>query len=196
MGCTASVSFVGAKCICLKPNQPVIQKQSVGIGTTEKAIIKRQWKVLSADIRGNGTAVFLQLFKQNPELKKLFSFRHIDDTELWHDVEFKRHGIRFMQAINATVENIDDLETSMSGTLEDLGRQHVSFTGFKPTFFEAFHDAIISVWKEVLGTRFTPACEAAWSHLLAYIMETLKRGHCLASIEVKVKGKYQDSKIS
>ena len=189
MGCTQSFPFLETTSI--KANTSVddcktlpIQDET-GIGEAEKIIIRRQWRVLSADIKETGTAVFLELFKLNPEMKQLFPFRHMNDEDLLDDARFRQHGIRFMQAINAMVENIDDLESSMTDSLLVLGKQHINFMGFKSEYFETFHDAISNVWRKVLGARYSPACAEAWRHIILFIMDTLKRGHYLALIEAQ-----------
>ena len=146
----------------------------------EKIIVKQQWKVLSADIKELGTTVFLQIFKEHPEIKQLFSCRNIDDDELLSNTEFRGHAFVFMQAIGSVVENIDDVENAMSNALIFLGKQHVMFTGVDQIYFDEFTAVISKVWKEKLGPTFTPESAKAWRHVFMYIMEKLKKGYRLA----------------
>ena len=93
-----------------------------------------------------------------------------------------------MQAVGTAVESIDDLETSMSGSLLNLGKKHVEFTGFKPVYFEEFYKAISKVWHEVLGPGYTKESAEAWCHVLVFILETLKKGYHLACLETVTAG--------
>ena len=197
MGCTASYACSDIKCVSIKTYSPVISNQdreTAGIvSEEEKTILKRQWKVLSSDIKRHGTDVFLQLFKLNPEMKQLFPFRNIDDNELINNVQFRSHGIRFMQTIGAVVENIENLDMSMTEPLVTLGKQHTQFKNFNVMYFEAFYGAISAVWRNVLGVSYTPSCADAWSHVLVFIMNNLKQGHHLASLEMEAKHNYQNN---
>lgn len=150
------------------------------ISEEEKLIIKRQWKILSADMKGTGTAVFMKIFKDHPEVKQEFSYRDIDDNSLPSSAELRCHAFRFMQAVGATIENIDDLENKMSDALLTLGKQHVNFTGFKPIYIQTFYNAILKVWQESLGIRYTTESANAWSRLLRYVMEKLEKGYHIA----------------
>lgn len=191
MGCTRSLSFIEPRCVIQKsepdgfPKTP--RQNETYIREEEKLLIKRQWRVLSADIKGTGTSVFMELFKLNPEMKQLFPFRNVRDAELLEDADFKRHGIRFMQAISATIENIDDLEKSLRNSLISLGKLHINFTGFKLKYFETFKDAIANVWRSALRSSYNKESEEAWNPVILFIMDNLKLGHRLAVVEAQQK---------
>ena len=155
------------------------------ISDEEKDIIKRQWKVLSSDMKATGTAVFMQIFKDEPEIKQHFSYTDVDDETLSVSSELRGHAFRFMQAVGATVENIDDLEGSMSEALLTLGAQHVKFTGFKPIYIRTFHSAILTVWRDILGIYFTTQSKDAWDRVLTFIMDKLEEGYNMAVSEVQ-----------
>ena len=187
MGCATSQDLMNKNSVSSKEEKRIFydrfREPDIIIPESEKAIIKAQWPLLSKDVKGNGSAVFMKIFKQYPEIKNLFRCNGVDDMQLPENAEFKAHAIRFMQAVGTAVDSIDDLDTSMSRTLLSLGKQHVNFTGFKPIYFEAFYDAISTVWKDVLGSDYTVQSADAWSHVLVFIMETLKKGYHLASLE-------------
>lgn len=177
MGCSPSQAFA---------NKILISKRTENFGLCEsfhdqeKIIVKQQWKVLSTDMKGIGTMVFMRIFKQHPEVKKLFPFRNIDDDKLMSSKSFCGHAYVFMQAIGAVVENIDDVENAMSNALIFLGKQHVSFTGVDQIYFDEFTNVISNVWKERLGPSYTLESEDAWRHVFRYIMGKLKKGYYLA----------------
>ena len=187
MGCTTSLAIVSKNSVALKKDEEIMfdrfRQPDIVISQEEKVLIKRQWKVLSADMKATGAAVFMKIFRAYPEIKQQFPYGDTDTNNLPMNSELRGHAFRFMQAVGATVENIDELDSSMSEALMTLGKQHVKFTGFKPYYIQAFYDAILEVWREVLGVYYTPACADAWSHLLLFMMEKLKKGYHLASLE-------------
>lgn len=182
MGCASSLAIAEKRrLIVLKKEKKRLVLNSLNesekpIPEEEKKIIKRHWRVLSTDIQRLGATVFLQIFKEHPEVKQLFSFRNVDDDNLLSCAEFRGHAYRFMQAIGGVVENIDNLEKTMSGALIFLGKQHVMFSGIKPAYFDDFYHAISNVWKDVLGKNYTPESANAWKHVFLYTLETLKKG--------------------
>ena len=187
MGCTTSKSIATKKPVTAKKDKSVFfdrfREPDIVISNEEKTIIKRQWETLSADMEATGTAVFMRIFTEHPEIKCLFSFKDIDNQELPRSTELRRHSLRFMQAIGAAINNIDDIDSKWPDTLLTLGKQHTKFTGFKPLYFQVFYDAILHAWKTVLDDCFTTECTVAWGHLLVLIMEKLKKGYHLATLE-------------
>lgn len=187
MGCTASLALVNKNTISVEDSKHVsydrFWEPDIPISDAEKDIVKSQWRKLSANTLGNGILVFLTIFKQHPEIKELFGCGNIEDDKLHEQEEIRKQAVRVMHAVGATVNNIDDLENTMSKGLFTLGKMHFRHTGFKPMYFEAFNEALTTVWRDVLGTSYTPACAEAWSHVFIFIFEKLKKGYHLASIE-------------
>ena len=187
MGCATSLAFVNKKNISIAGEKLTVvkdlQRTDVTITDEDKVIIKRQWRILSNDMKCLGAAVFLQIFKEHPEVKQLFPCRDVENDKLLSSVQFKRHAFRFMQAVAAVVDNIDNLENSMTKVLIDLGEQHVLISGIKPSYFEDFYNAICKVWKCKLGWRYKKECETAWNHVFTYIKENMKQGYNSASIK-------------
>ena len=160
-----------------------ISPPGIDISEEEKEIIKRQWKVLSSDMKATGTAVFMHIFREQPEIKQQFSYREVDDKSLPMSLELRGHAFRFMQAVGATIENIDDLENTMTEALLTLGKHHVTLTGFKPIYIRTFYSAILKVWQEILGVHYTPKCADAWGRVLTFIMDKLEQGYYMAAKE-------------
>ena len=50
-----------------------------------------------------------------------------------------------MQAVGAIVDNIDNYAEAVSPLLNELGRRHTQFKGFKPIYFNDFQDSIMEV---------------------------------------------------
>ena len=142
----------------------------------QEKIVLKNWKFLSNDLTGRGSRIFLRIFQMNPHVKALFPCRHLEGEELKKDVNFKGHASRFMQAVGAVVDNIDNYEKALSPLLNGLGRQHIHYAGFKPAYFDAFEESIMYIWAEDLGRKFDEESNEAWHHVFQFIMNELKTG--------------------
>ena len=183
MGCSPSLALAGRTKISATINGKTkvtfndCHEEKKGLlSEDEKRIVKRHWRVLSSDIKELGARVFLQIFREHPEIKQLFPCRDVDDDHLMTSEEFRGHAYRFMQAVGAVVDNLDNLDKTMSSALIFLGKQHMTFPGIKAYYFDDFYYAITKVWKDLLGKRYTAETEKAWGHVFSYIMEMLKKG--------------------
>ncbi|KAK2148581.1 hypothetical protein LSH36_491g05001 [Paralvinella palmiformis] len=169
MGCTTSVHVSN-----------VLHTQTDtarGFTSHQKHVIIKTWRMLSNDLNGRGARIFLRIFRLNPEVKKLFPCGHLDGDELVKDPVFKGHATRFMQAVGAVIDNIDDYEQALLPLLNSLGRQHIHFRGFRYEQFDAFEEAMMYVWEEDLGSRFTPETREAWHKVFRFLMDGLRQGY-------------------
>lgn len=144
---------------------------------SEKRIVKKTWKYLARDMTFYGTRVFLRIFELKPDLKALFPFHNKEDEALVNDQNFIGHASRFMQAVGAAIDNINNLHLYFGPLLVGLGRQHVEFGGFKPEYWDVFTEAMIFVWEKELGDNFDGRCKIAWRKIFEFIMEQLKDGY-------------------
>jgi len=119
--------------------------QTVVLTKQHKKVLAENWEILSSDLSGRGSRIFHQIFGRNPLIKSIFSFGHLDGDELTADPRFKAHALRFMQAMGIVVENIDNYSEALTPLLNDLGRRHTQFKGFKPIYFNEFQDSILQV---------------------------------------------------
>ena len=87
--------------------------------------------------------------------------------------------------VDAVVENIDDPDGVMGPFLVGLGRQHVTFGGFKPEYFDAFEEAMTTVWAEELGDKFDDMARQAWKVVFQFIMHKLRKGYELQMADSK-----------
>ena len=70
-----------------------------------------------------------RLFKENPELLELFSFRDITNStedDMRTDNRFKRQGLVTMQHVDLAVASLNDLG-SIVPALKDLGARHAMY---------------------------------------------------------------------
>lgn len=187
MGCASSVTRIVPK---KTMSSETMERwgnliQNIGyISNENKLLVKKTWKVLSRDISGVGSKIFLKIFDANPDIKEIFGCDDLEGEALTKSHQFKGHASRFMQAIGAAVDNIDDLQGGMGPMLEGLGRQHMSFKGFKPEFWDTFTEAILQAFKEKLHHRFTPEIATAWKLVFIFVIIKLKQGYQAASVEL------------
>ena len=184
MGCSTSITSSvlevctsrqdGRQCSSTEPRLPTV----TFLSDQHKKIVVKNWHLLSNDLTGRGSRIFLLIFQRNPLIKGLFPpLQNLEDDELVKNPIFKGHASRFMQAVGAVVDNIDDYHETLSPLLNDLGRRHVSFKGFKPGYFNEFEEAILHVFAEDLGVKFTAQAREAWKNVFQFIMWELKRGY-------------------
>ena len=176
MGCSSSVAFAS------KGNR---SNQNSMVTDSQKSIITKNWKVLSSDLSGRGGKVFLRIFEMSPRVKNLFPCRDKVGDELLKDSHFKGHASRFMQAVGAVIENIDNCDETLTPLLLGLGRQHVHYKGFQPDYWNSFEIAMMEVWKEDLGSKFKSENQDAWHIIFKFILDKLNQGYEIALKEEK-----------
>jgi hemoglobin-like flavoprotein len=150
------------------------------LNAQQELIIRKTWEEMAQNIQGNGLQIFLRIFEICPEVKKLFQVDNVRHSELARNIVIKSHGVRFMNAIGAAVDNLADFghkEDKLSQLLYVLGQQHKRYKGFVPEYFDVFYEALMWQWERFLGSRFTPEVSDTWSRVFVFIMEKLKEGY-------------------
>jgi len=145
MGCATSVVSKSKDPITDVKLPDDVSPPSVVLTEQHKKVIVKNWQILSSDLSGRGARIFFLIFGRNPLIKSIFSFGHLDGEDLMSDQRFKDHAFRFMQAVGVVVDNIENYDESLTPLLNDLGRRHTQFKGFKPIYFNDFQDSILEV---------------------------------------------------
>jgi hemoglobin-like flavoprotein len=143
----------------------------------DKRNVKKTWKILSKDMPGIGAKIFLKIFSLKPEIKQIFPFRDCTGEELMRDTHFRGHASRFMQAVGAAVDNVNDLDTAMTSLLFGLGQQHIHYTGFNVQYFDLFITAMLVVFEKELNIKFTQEVANSWRLVLEFMISKLKEGY-------------------
>ena len=190
MGCSESVTVVS------NTKQRGQRSESLAnyieyITDDEKQIIRKNWNILSKDLSGLGVQIFLRIFVLKPDLKQLFPFRNYEGEELVADSVFRGHASRFVQAIGAAIDNMDDLNNAMGPMLEDLGGQHLRYDGFKPEYWDIFIESVLDIWKKQLRRKLTSNASDAWRVLFEFMTSKLKEGYNQACRNARKKRKAQ-----
>ena len=179
MGCAAS-SVNPIKIEATSTNGTTASKLPTiwNISHEDKQIIKCSWHILKKDLTNNGLGIFTRIFKMSPKTKLLFGLSEDEIEENIRNMQSIRgHAARFMQAIGAAVEHLDDLDDTLTELLVDLGKQHKNIEGFASDYFDIFYDAMMGQWIAVLSDNFSSTVLDAWGHLFVFIMEKLKEGY-------------------
>lgn len=187
MGCTSSFYLTKKSCTHftsytgpVKSGVAFALKHPIEVSSEEIEIVRKTWPTLAKDLQGNGLQVFLRIFELRPETKALFSVENVRHSELARNVVIKAHGARFLNAIGAAVDNLDEVDqedNKLCKMLFGLGQQHKHFKGFKPEYFEVFYEALMWQWKHCMGDQFTTEVSDTWSHVFVIIIEKLKEGY-------------------
>jgi len=147
---------------------------SQGVDTVEEINVKsfELWKVGGKEIQGIqdawrlfhtiassqeavGEAIYNAVFESSPSLQALFvSPRAVQ-------------AMRFHQGLASFVSSIDSPE-QLKASVESLGFGHIYLDVTVPRVV-IFRDAIIDLFAEELGERFTPSMRKGWTSLLNYI---------------------------
>ena len=135
MGCTQSYSVVQQDNICRKgdTNGDLKLQESPGDGTfsiEDKKIIRETWKQISMDRQEKGIAIFVQIFSECPQAQKLFPFKDCNGYELLQNSKFRSHALRFLNAVDTTVQGLDAPDVALVPVLHHLGKIHGWIPGF------------------------------------------------------------------
>lgn len=173
MGCSASLALVSnTKC-----RSESLMNYVQYITPEDKRLVRKTWNRLSRDMPGLGVNIFLRIFVLKPDLKQIFPFRDFGEDDLVTDSCFRGHASRFVQAIGAAIDNMDDLHNAMGPMLEGLGGQHLHYEGFKPEYWDIFIEAVLDIWKLKLRRKFTSNVSDAWKILFEFMCSKLKEGY-------------------
>ena len=176
MGCSASVDMVSNTKQRGQRSESLVNYIEY-IADDDKQLVRKTWNRLSKDLSGLGVQIFLRVFVLKPDLKQLFLFRRYEGRELVADSVFRGQASRFVQAIGAAIDNMDDLNNVMGPMLEALGGQHLRYDTFKPDYWDIFIESVLDIWKKQLRRKLTSKKSDAWRVLFEFMISKLKDGY-------------------
>ncbi|XP_077977681.1 neuroglobin-1-like [Glandiceps talaboti] len=149
--------------------------------------LRRTWPKLACDATGNGGQVFLQIFSINPAIKNLFPFRYVPTDILSQNEIFKMHSRRFMQAVGACVENLENLDGDVTTLFLELGKKHIKFDGFNVDYFSAYVASMQFVWDlELTGHHYSKSSRELWTVIFKFVVTRMEEGYRTAIEEQKI----------
>ena len=143
-----------------------------------KDILRETWKIISANRQEKGVAIFIQIFQERPDLQKYFPFKNVHGDELLHNIMFRSHALRFINAVDTTIQSLDALEVALIPVLHHLGKQHVPIVGFNPEDLPIFMASLLRVFeKELEMDASTGDVHEAWAKLGEFIALKMTEGY-------------------
>ncbi|CAL1528705.1 unnamed protein product [Lymnaea stagnalis] len=155
------VSFVSSP-----PSDPT-PDPTTGLTGREKQLIMETW-ALAADkkcVKENGVEFFIQLFVAHPHMQDYFQlFKGKSVAELRSSPKMKAHATSVMYALTSYVENVEDSE-NLVGLIQKIAISHLG-RGIELQEFEYLKVVLLNFIKSLLGSRWTPEIETAWTKLM------------------------------
>ncbi|CAL4141546.1 unnamed protein product [Meganyctiphanes norvegica] len=141
---------------------------TTGLTPRDKASIVATWDLVRPNLKQHGINFFMKLFEEEPDLQQRFaSFRDKDLSELRTNKRMAAHATTVMTAIQACVDNLDDVETLVE-LLKTTGVNHEK-RGIPKEDFELLAPVLIDFLGENLGNAWTPQAKAAWTQAMKVI---------------------------
>lgn len=165
-----------------KTDTPVI-KEGISfesfLSDDAKSIVRKTWSNhFEKDMIGFGVIIFERIFESRPEVKALFPFGDQTGESLRKNHLFRAHGLRFMKAVGACVDSLDDTESTLTPMLLRLGETHARIDGFSCCYFDAYKATMTNVWGNQLGKIWEDEdVRLAWTKVFDFIMQHLADGY-------------------
>uniref|UniRef100_A0A914XC63 Globin family profile domain-containing protein n=1 Tax=Plectus sambesii TaxID=2011161 RepID=A0A914XC63_9BILA len=166
----------------LSPNspRPIIDRRSSSAHLTsiQNQLILKSWKRSQrTGLNCVGSKTFMNIFRREPSLKKLFGLEGTAESQLKYDARFRAHASSFTRTIDFVVKNLDDMD-GISAHVQDLGRKHVLFQsrGFKPQYWDIFAESLTECAIDWEGGVRCREAMAAWRILIAFVIDQMRLG--------------------
>ncbi|KAE9553048.1 hypothetical protein FO519_003728 [Halicephalobus sp. NKZ332] len=128
----------------------------------QQNLIRKSWqKVSKSNI---GKTIYQRMISKCPDSKNLFV---VDYSAI------QRHEKYFVDVIQSTVDNLDNMERGLEPWLETIGQGHAGFA-IKAKHWDAFGEAIVSSISDWIGPgKLHRETVRAWMILSSYISDRL-----------------------
>jgi hemoglobin-like flavoprotein len=126
----------------------------------------------------------------------LFGFpRDIDPRSqaLLENQRFLGHATFLLSMIGKTVELLGEDDETLEKDLLALGKKHMTY-GVRPEFFPFMTQAIIKMFKSLMGNNFSAEEETAWKDILALLISDIIRGERMLDMGLASTNKNVTSK--
>jgi len=145
------------------------------LSPSEEKLIKDTWSLISSDLKGNGSQVFVRFFTDYPKYQQSFkSFAKVPFEDLPTNKRFLAHAFTVISAVDGMVENIDDpemLDEMLLKTGINHGKRKINGEAF-----DEFQISFMAFLKTALKDKWTSKAEEAWGTVAGLIMSKIKEG--------------------
>ena len=87
-------------------------------------------------------------------------FSAAPETRQLYRMDLDKQGELLLNGVGMILAQMHDVE-ALRPFVADMARRHVDY-GVKPEHYPLVREALLTAFKRLLGTRFTPEAEAAW----------------------------------
>ncbi|XP_013776049.1 globin-like [Limulus polyphemus] len=152
-----------------------IPDEGTGLSLRDKQNIRKTWSIVQKDLKGNGIELFVRLFEEYPEYRKLFkSLANIPWDQLRDSKKLEVHAMSVMYAISSLVDSLDDVSCLIE-LLKKTGENHRRHR----TTVEQFENlavVMVNMLQDVLGSYITLSAVDSWKKALAVMINIIKEG--------------------
>lgn len=147
------------------------------ISQKQISLVQETWGLVSGDLEKVGVDFYMRLFKANPDVLQLFSFRDINkssDDIMRADDRLKRQGLVTMQHVDLAVNSLNDLG-SIVPALRDLGGRHAMYK-VEEHHYVLVGSVLLDTLNDGLGDKFTLEVKEAWTVVYGIVANTMQAG--------------------
>ncbi|CAL1534618.1 unnamed protein product [Lymnaea stagnalis] len=159
-----------------EPSCPSIEEHQVELPTftdRQKELVTETWKVVQDDMAKVGVVMFIKLFETHPEVQNVFMpFKGQSQENLKDSAQLKSHALRVMGTVDKCIHRFHDPDKVVQ-MLHELGARHVMYNA-KVDYMDLIGPQLIWAIEPVLGDRWTPEVEQAWSDLFKFVSYIMK----------------------
>jgi len=142
---------------------------------SEEKLIRDTWALISSDLKGNGSNVFIRFFTDYPKYHKAFkSFANVPFEDLPKNKRFLAHSFTVISAVDGLVDNIDDPEM-LDEMLLKTGINHAR-RKIAGDAFDEFQISFLGFLETTLKEKWTSEAEEVWKTVVGLIISKIKDG--------------------
>ncbi|XP_041351125.1 neuroglobin-like [Gigantopelta aegis] len=139
----------------------------------QKQLVAESWSHIEADMNRVGVVMFMKLFETHPDVQDVFEpFKGKSMEDLKYSNQLRSHALRVMGTVEKCLARINEPK-KLQDMLHDLGSRHVMYSA-KVDYIDLIGPQFIWAIEPVLGDKWTPELEQAWSDLFKFISHIMK----------------------
>ena len=119
------------------------------------------------------------MFRIDPELKQMFSFKDIPDSELYDSMKLKKHGVSVFKYIEQAVDGWGTPE--VEDKLQKLGSRHLP-RDVKMEHFDVVGEALLTSLSDVFGEAFDAKTRDVWTRVYGVVVQAMLEGNDFKNI--------------
>lgn len=153
-----------------------------GMTSKEKTAVRATWHKFREHHSENSSKIFVELFTQYPEYKKIFKdFTHETADALAKSPKLQAHGLSVVYQTTAFVESLDDADMLVT-LIQKNGTAHTRRKGVTPKHFLHFTRVYKGVIQSAVGSKMTPDADSGWDKLFDIVVKSTSEAFVKAGV--------------